>query len=85
MLFNEMVNSGYFGYMSEKEGMVSINSSRATKINAIIKTFKSLVNKGKNPNNYISEVLASYGFSEDDLTESEISKINREINKIYHG
>lgn len=85
MLFNEMVNSGYFGYMSEKEGMVSINSSRATKINAIIKTFKSLVNKGKNPNNYISEVLASYGFSEEDLTESEISKINREINKIYYG
>lgn len=85
MLFNDMVNSGYFGYMSEKEGIVSINSTRATKINAIIKTFKSLVNEGKNPNNYISQVLESYGFSENDLTDDEINKINREINKIYHG
>lgn len=85
MLFNEMVKSGYFGYMSEKEGIVSINSSRATKINAIIKTFKSLVNEGKNPNDYISEVLSSYGLSESDLTETEIGKINKEINKIYHG
>lgn len=85
MIFNEMVNSGYFGYMSEKEGIVSINSTRETKINAIIKTFKSLVNKGKNPNNYISEVLASYGFDEDDFTDAEINKINREINKIYYG
>lgn len=83
MKFNDMINSGYFGYMTEKEGIVSINSSRATKINAIIKTFKSLVNEGKNPNNYISEVLSSYGFTEDDLTDDEIGKINREINKIY--
>lgn len=83
MFFNDMVNSGYFGYITEKEGVVSINSSRATKINAIIKTFKSLVKEGKNPNNYISEVLASYGFSEDELTASEISKINGEVNKIY--
>lgn len=83
MFFNDMINSGYFGYITEKEGVVSINSTRATKINAIIKTFKSLVNEGKNPNNYIEEVLKSYGFTEDDLTEAEISKINREINKIY--
>lgn len=80
-----MIDSGYFGYMSEAEGITSINSSRTTKINAIIKTFKSLVNEGKNPNNYISQVLASYGFTEDDLTSDEISKINREINKVYYG
>ena len=85
MFFNDMLNSGYFGYMSEKEGIVSINSSRTTKINAIIKTFKSLVNEGKNPNHYISEVLHAYGLDESNLTDSEINKINREINNIYYG
>lgn len=85
MSLKSMIDSGYFGYMSEAEGITSINSSRTTKINAIIKTFKSLVNEGKNPNNYISQVLASYGFTEDDLTSDEISKINREINKVYYG
>ena len=85
MNLKSMIDSGYFGYMSEAEGITSINSTRTTKINAIIKTFKSLVNEGKNPNNYISQVLASYGFTEDDLTSDEISKINREINKVYYG
>lgn len=85
MSLKSMIDSGYFGYMSEAEGITSINSTRTTKINAIIKTFKSLVNEGKNPNNYISQVLASYGFTEDDLTSDEISKINREINKVYYG
>lgn len=83
--FRNMIDSGYFGYITEAEGVTSINSTRTTKINAIIKTFKSLVNEGKNPNNYISQVLASYGFTENDLTDDEINKINREINKIYHG
>ena len=74
--FREMVDTGYFGYMSEKEGMTSINSSRATKINAIIKDFKSLVAKGYNPNDYISEVLHKYGLNENLLTEAEIRRIN---------
>lgn len=74
--FREMVDTGYFGYMSEKEGVTSINSSRATKINAIIKDFKSLVAKGYNPNDYISEVLHKYGLNENLLTEAEIRRIN---------
>lgn len=78
-MFRQMVDSGYFGYMSEAEGITSINSSRATKINAIIKDFKSLVRQGKNPNDYIYEVLHKYGLSENLLTEAEIRKINGAI------
>ena len=78
--FREMVDTGYFGYMSEKEGITSINSSRTTVINSIIKDFKSLVRQGKNPNNYIDEVLESHGLSEDMLTDAECNKIMRAIN-----
>ena len=74
--FREMVDTGYFGYMSEKEGITSINSSRTTKINAIIKDFKSLVKQEKNPNEYIYEVLHKYGLNEHLLTEAEIERIN---------
>lgn len=74
--FREMIDTGYFGYMSEKEGITSINSTRTTKINAIIKDFKSLVAEGKNPNEYIYEVLHKYGLNEALLTEDEIRRIN---------
>ena len=80
---NNMINTGYFGYITEKEGIVSINSSRATKVNAIIKDFKYLVRQGKNPNDYITSTLAKYGFKEEDLTYSEIKRINGAINGAY--
>lgn len=78
--FNKMINTGYFGYITEKEGIISVNSSRATKVNAIIKDFKYLVRQGKNPNDYITSTLAKYGFKEEDLTYSEIKRINGAIN-----
>lgn len=80
MFFDEMVNSGFFGYMTEAEGITSINSSRATKINAIIKDFKYLVRQGKDPNNYIDSVLNRYGLDQCSLTTKEINKINEAIN-----
>ena len=80
MNLNEMINSGYFGYMTEAEGITSINSSRATKINAIIKDFKYLVRQGKDPNNYTDSVLSKYGLDQCSLTSKEINKINEAIN-----
>lgn len=82
-MLREMINSGYFGYITEAEGVTSLNSSRTTKINAIIKDFKSLVRQGYNPNNYIHEVLTKYGLNENLLTEAEIRKINGAINGTY--
>lgn len=75
-MFRQYVDSGFFGYMTEAEGMTNLNSTRATKINAIIKDFKSLMRQGLNPNEYIYEVLHKYGLSEDLLIEAEIRKIN---------
>ena len=80
MFLDEMINSGYFGYMSEAEGIVSIHSSRSTKINAIIKDFKYLVRQGKDPNDYIDSVLSKYGLSQCSLTTKEINKINEAVN-----
>ena len=80
MFLDEMINSGYFGYISEAEGITSINSSRSTKINAIIKDFKYLVRQGKDPNDYIDSVLSKYGLSQCSLTTKEIDKINEAIN-----
>ena len=80
MIFDEMVNSGFFGYITETEGITSINSSRTTKINAIIKDFKYLVRQGENPNNYIDSVLSKYGLNQCSLTTKEINKINEAIN-----
>ena len=72
MNFRDMVKSGYFMYMSEAE--------RSDKINAIIADFKSIVNRGDNPNNYIYDVLRRHGVKESDLTDAECRKIMRSIN-----
>ena len=80
MFLDKWIDSGYLGYMTEAEGITSFNSTRATKINAIIKDFKYLVRQGENPNEYIYEVLHKYGLSENLLTDAEINKINGAIN-----
>ena len=81
MIFNDMVKSGYFMYMAEAEGCAgSLVNTRTSKINAIIKDFKYLVENGYNPNEYIHEVLAKYGLNENLLTDAEIRKINGAFN-----
>ena len=76
MFINDMIKSGYFMYMAEAEGLDSLVSTRTAKINAIIKDFKYIVNQGENPNDYISEVLAKHGLSEQSLTKAESERIN---------
>ena len=83
MFINDMIKSGYFMYMAEAEGLDSLVSTRTAKIKAIIKDFKYIVNQGENPNDYISEVLAKHGLSEQSLTKAESERINREVNGTY--
>lgn len=78
--FHEAVNSGFAMYLFESAGRDDLVSSRTAKINASIKDFKYLVKQGKNPNDYISIVLAKHGLKEDELTLNEIRKIERAIN-----
>ena len=73
--FHDGVRSGYFMYMNEAE--------RTDKINDIIRDFKSIVNRGDNPNNYIYDVLHRHGLSEALLTDAECERIMREINGMY--
>ncbi len=82
-MFKEMVDSGYFMYMAEAGGYDSVVSTRAAKINAIIKDFKNIVRQGKNPNNYIATILAKHGLTEDMLTEKECEKIMGYVNGLY--
>lgn len=70
--FHDAATSGFIPYI--------IEANRSSKINYIIKDFKSLVRQGYNPNNYIEEVLNKYGLTEDDLTDKEVNKINNSIN-----
>ena len=72
----EATKTGFIPYILETEGCTNLCTTRKAKINAIIKDFKSLVKQGKNPNEYIYEVLHKYGLNEHLLTEAEIERIN---------
>lgn len=78
--FHEAVNSGFAMYLFESAGRDDLVSTRVAKINSSIKDFKYLVKQGKNPNDYISIVLAKHSLKEDELTLNEIRKIERAIN-----
>lgn len=79
-MLKQMIDSGYFGYITEAEGVTSLNTTRTTKINAIIKDFKYIVKQGEDPNDYIDEVLEKYGLSERSLSPAECRKIMEAVN-----
>ena len=78
--FHEAATSGFLPYILEENGNDKLCTTKAAKINASIKDFKSLVRQGKNPNYYIDSVLAKHGLSEDMLTDAECNRIMRAIN-----
>ena len=75
-MFKDMVNSGYFMYMAEKEGFDNLVNTRTASINAIIKDFKYIISSGKNPNDYIDEVFNRHNLTIDSLSPEELEKIN---------
>ena len=78
--FREMVDTGFFMYMAEAEGLDSLVDTRTSRINAIIKDFKYIKNCGKDPNCYITEILNKHGFSSTALlTEAECQEIMRAV------
>ena len=83
MNYKNAVESGFIPYILEASGRVDLCDTRTSKINAIIKDFKYLVKQGKNPNDYISIVLAKYGLKEENLTNEECKKIMRCVDGTY--
>ena len=81
--FHEAVNSGFAMYAAEAAGRDDLITTRTAKINASIKDFKYLVKQGKNPNDYISAVLAKHGLKEEELTDRECEKIMGCVNGLY--
>lgn len=81
--FHEAVNSGFAMYAAEAAGRDDLVSTRVAKINSSIKDFKYLVKQGKNPNDYISIVLAKHGLKEEELTDRECEKIMGYVNGAY--
>lgn len=81
MLFNDMVDTGYFMYMAEAEGHDSLVNTRTAKINAVIKDLKYIKTKVYDPNPYIEEVLNRHGLTESMLSDYECEKISREVNR----
>lgn len=80
-MFTRMIQTGYFPYMAEAEGHDELISTRTASVNAVIKDFKSLIDKRVDPNLYKYEILASHGLSEQLLTDAECAKIKREVEK----
>lgn len=80
-MFTRMIQTGYFPYMAEAEGHDELISMRTASVNAVIKDFKSLIDKRVDPNLYKYEILASHGLSEQLLTDAECAKIKREVEK----
>ena len=77
MSFKNMVDSGYFMYMAEQEGLDSLVNTRTSKVNAAIKDFQKIINSGENPYDYIDSVLANHGLTQDMLTDEECDRIGR--------
>ena len=75
--FSDMIDSGYFMYMAETEGLDSVVNTREAKINAVIKECAALVREGINPTNEIDDILYRHDLTIDMLTDEECDKISR--------
>lgn len=73
------MNTDYFLYMAESEGMDDIVSTKRAKIEAAIKDFINLASLGEDPNEHIATVLHAHGLTEALLTDGECEYIVRKV------
>ena len=80
---NDAINSGYFCYMAEAEGMDYLVDTREAKVNAIINDLKATPHNilSAAPNTCLMGAAANHGIDWKDLSFTEIRKIERELNK----
>lgn len=79
-----MINIGspYFMFMRERSGHDELVDTHEAKVNARIKDFKRLVRRGKDPNDYVDDVLRDHGLTQWDLTTRDQNKINRKLGEM---
>ena len=67
--FNSMVNSGYFMYMAEAEGLDSLVSTRTARINAAKREFENRLNCGyTDVTDEFRKSIHAHKLTESDLT-----------------
>lgn len=76
---NFSFGNDFWLYAMEKEGFDNLVNTRTAKINTIIKDFKYIISSGDNPNDYIDDVFNRHNLTIEELTETEVEKINNLI------
>ena len=76
------VNDPMFLFLAEAEGHDKLVDTHDAKVNARIKDFKKLVRRGKDPNDYVDDVLRDHGLTRWDLSVRDQNKINRKLGEM---
>jgi len=79
MNFNEMVNSGYFCYMAEAEGLDDLVSTRTAKANAVIREAREQARLLGGASVNLYSICARHGLT--DLTDKERRYIETGVNR----
>ena len=80
--FNSMVNSGYFMYMAEAEGLDNLVTTRTARINAAKKEFENRLRKGYTDVTIeFKKSLYAHNLTESDLTYQDKMNFQAIANK----
>lgn len=74
------MNFAYCMYMAEAENRFP--EQRRASIDACVHDFRIMKEKGYNPNDFITQVLALHNLKECQLSRSEIDYINRAVDAL---
>lgn len=79
-----MFNTSYGLYMMEAEGLDDMVNTKEARINASIKDFVSLAQRGYDINDIQETVFNKHNLSLDDLSARDKARIKREVERRFH-
>ncbi len=79
-----MFNTPYGLYMMEAEGMDNMVNTKEARINASIKDFVSLAQRGYDINDIQEMVFDKHNLNLNDLSARDKAKIKREVERRFH-
>jgi len=80
----KMFNTPYGLYMMEAEGMDNMVNTKEARINASIKDFVSLAQRGYDINDIQEMVFDKHNLNLNDLSARDKAKIKREVERRFH-